>query len=67
MDVLIAIAQLCAVSGTNLHHVDAHQKACQKQLIECYEKNHPKDAAWYGPLKDCVLKMLEKPTLTPEQ
>lgn len=64
MDALIAIAALCQVSAgcRSMKDVDSYQLACQKELIECYEKKLPTvfnekpldPVQWWGPLKDCV-------------
>lgn len=60
MDALMAIALICQVSGSDVHHVIKHQESCQKELIRCYQENHPTSYKWEGPLKDCVLKKISK-------
>ena len=58
MEALIAIAMLCQISGHAVpKQIDAHQQACQKNLIVCYEKKkNGAGDAWLGALKDCVLE-----------
>lgn len=64
MQALIAIAAFCQIGSVDIHHAIKHQEACQKELIQCYEKANPKDDRWSGPLKDCILKRLDHDNLT---
>jgi len=62
--ILTAIILACQVNGAGIASLDKtakYQLDCQKELIVCYEKNHPggttdSPGEWPGVLKSCLMQ-----------